>query len=160
MATTTSRSPRRNKNRTVLGTDNQLLCHRPQHNNNISMWCQYPRCGGMDKIDQWKRCWKNSRNGIKVSHSNRVKVLQHRKREPGSHIWPTKIWIFPTGVKVNSRNRLFTTWTNLWEKSICDLIKISIVHTKVPNIWHPSQIQTKEDNPSCRCPVKSMLHWK
>ena len=160
MATTTSRSTERNKNRTVQGTYNQLVCHRPRHNNNISMWCQYPRCGGMDMIDQRNLCWKNSRNHIKVSHSNRVKVLQHRKRVPGSRTQLTKIWIFPTGVKTNSRNRLFTTWTNLWEKSIGDLIKISMVHTKVPKIWHPSQIQTKEDNLSCRCPVKSMLHWK
>ena len=34
---------------------------------------------------------KNSRNGIKVSHSNRVKVFQHRKSMPGSHKRSTKI---------------------------------------------------------------------
>ena len=75
-------------------------CHRPQFNNNISMWCQYPWCGGMDKTDQRKRCWKNSRNGIKLSHSDRVKVLQHRKRVPGSHIQPQKFEYFLLGWKL------------------------------------------------------------
>ena len=78
-ATTPSRSLWRNKNRTVQGTDNHLLWHKPQYNNNSPMWCQYTNCGGMNKTDQPKVCRKNSRNGVKVTHPNRIKVLQNRK---------------------------------------------------------------------------------
>ena len=154
-ATTPSRSPWRNKNRTVQGTDNHLLWHKPQYNNNSPMWCQYTNCGGMNKTDQPKVCWKNSRNGVKVTHPNRVKILQNRNRVSGSHLWPTKYWMFPTLVKGNSRNRPFTTLTNLQEKSSCDSIQTSSLYPKVPKICHPSQVPVREDNSSYRCLVKS-----
>ena len=84
-----------------------------------------------------------------------VKVLQNRKKVVWQSLMAYKKWIFPTLVKGNSRNRPFTTWTNLPEKSSCDSIQTSMVHRKAPKICHPSQAQIRKDNSSCRRLVKS-----
>ena len=57
-ATTPSRSLWRNKNRTIQGTDNHLLWHRPQYDNNSPMWCQYTVGAWIRQINQ--RCAKKT----------------------------------------------------------------------------------------------------
>ena len=149
-ATTPSRSPWRNKNRPVQGTDNHLLWYRPQNNNNSPMWCQYTRCSDMDKTDQLKVCQKIVEMVSRCLTPTEPRYSKEYKENAWQSHMAYKKWMFPILVKVNSRKRPFTTLTNLPEKSSCVSIKTSTVHPKVPKIWHPSQVPVREDNPSCR----------